>query len=421
GGESYLAIWTSSSSVNQNFFFSKKKKKEKSGLEELKTTTGSIDNDSPMAEQKEGGMDTTRAEPEISGSSEWHKEYKRRRINRPELYKAPNSALFRFLQELISRVKFLPDMSRITIYRNLLENDLLDCLSACIQSRQVLPTNEYSHIWLVVVETLYHLVSTPINLAEDIRAHISKHVRLKSPSLLDQLCRGLSAKAQMDSGLLDQMQYVLRLIMGMSHPLLMVERLHSPTLNQRKVIEYFFNKCLQCLIRPLRRRNRYKSRRRFSLLYNASDNNGPSTPGNNNNNNNNNNNKTPSNKNSIWNSPSHHSASGYTTDDQMSIRSCSTNMSFSLHHAEDASDPSGQPQNVANAQHLAEYMQSLECLRLQQKYVVQILIQCIEYHRDLMKRFEERFHVMKLVHGLVDLPTLQNDMYQNFPNVRMQF
>ncbi|ETO25919.1 hypothetical protein RFI_11220, partial [Reticulomyxa filosa] len=342
------------------------------------------------------GTEITDQTTESVEMTEWQKEFNRRQLNRKELFRAPDAILFRFLQELMTRVKFLPDANRISIYRNLLDHQLLECLSSCIEHEQISPANEYSHVWLVVVETLYHLVSTPINLAEDIRAYIVKQIAANKPNLLQQLCRGISVKAQTDSALLDQMQNVLRLIMGMFFPLMLIERVHGISLSQAKLVDYFFSECLPTLLEPLKSHNPYQSHRRYSAS-------------------------------------AQHTAIAHSQSDNDIVMAnidlndgqCASTVEWSQNeqHLPSHHDNDKDNENELQSGELEseEDFQALECLRLQQKFIVQVLIQCITHYREEMKRVEERYHVMRIVYGLVDLPILDFEICQRYPMIRLQF
>eukprot|EP01084_Bolivina_argentea_P317580 550641_1 len=151
----------------------------------------------------------------------------RRQDNRRELFNAPDGTLFRFLSEFLSRVKMINDPnSRTGIFSELIANGLLETLSVCIAAYHVLPTAEFSHIWLVLVECIHHMISiAPCGCTPQVRTFIVKQIEIfnrstdiqnRSPTLLQRLCSAFSPSYICDNdGILEQIYYVLTGILGL--------------------------------------------------------------------------------------------------------------------------------------------------------------------------------------------------------------
>ena len=231
---------------------------------------------------------------------EYNNALKRREINRPELFDAPDGILFRFLSELLSRTKMINDpQSRSQIFRQLIENGLLDTLTICIQSDRVLPTYEFSHIWLILVESLHHLISvSPCGQQPQVRSEICKQIqriynnkshnghnidnidnnenktentRNEPKTLLQRLCGAFSTDYIChNDGILDQIYYIITGILGLGE-LMGLEGAQSLSYislggnrnlqseQLKKISRHFFDECVPLFYRVLSGSQRYTS------------------------------------------------------------------------------------------------------------------------------------------------------------------
>jgi len=150
---------------------------------------------------------------------------RRRKMNRTEMYNAPDGVLFRFLSEFLARTKAINEMqTRCQIFSDLIDHGLLDTLSACISGSRVLPTDEFAHIWLVLVECLHHMISAgPCSNAPKVREFIVSQIKTfelntDRVTLLQRLCAAFNSDDYVlcaNDGILDQIYFVVVGILGL--------------------------------------------------------------------------------------------------------------------------------------------------------------------------------------------------------------